>query len=104
MTSGGGGDTPIMTAIWNMYGEDGDDYSLELYEAGQKLERALAASRAEAEAKQAKIDALMLEYCPEDMTPEQYTNWLAHQIPDNSPETKAAIDAALTQRGAGEET
>jgi hypothetical protein len=28
---------------------------------------------------QAKIDALMLEYCPEEMTQEQLANWAAHQ-------------------------
>ena len=30
-------------------------------------------------AKQAQIDALMLEYCQEDMTPEQLENWGNHQ-------------------------
>lgn len=30
-------------------------------------------------AMQAKIDALMLEYCPKEMTPEQITNWGNHQ-------------------------
>lgn len=30
---------------------------------------------------QAKIDALMLEYCPEEMTPEQIKNWEKHQKP-----------------------
>lgn len=30
-------------------------------------------------AQQAKIDALMLEYCPEEMTPEQIANYEAHQ-------------------------
>ena len=28
---------------------------------------------------QARIDALMLEYCPDEMTPEQLANWAAHQ-------------------------
>jgi hypothetical protein len=28
---------------------------------------------------EAKIDALMLEFCPEDMTPEQRANWASHQ-------------------------
>lgn len=28
---------------------------------------------------QAKIDALMLEHCPEEMTPEQLANWESHQ-------------------------
>jgi len=33
------------------------------------------------DAKQAKIDALMLEHCPEEMTPEQVTNWEKNQKP-----------------------
>ena len=28
---------------------------------------------------QAKIDMLMLEYCPDEMTPEQIENWDNHQ-------------------------
>ena len=30
---------------------------------------------------QAKIDSLMLEYCPEDMTAEQVAEWEKHQVP-----------------------
>ena len=30
-------------------------------------------------AAQAKIDSLMLEYCPDEMTPEQIENWGKHQ-------------------------
>lgn len=30
---------------------------------------------------QAQIDALMLEYCPDEMTPEQIRNWGDHQVP-----------------------
>jgi hypothetical protein len=33
----------------------------------------------EVAALQAKIDALMLEYCPNEMTPEQVENWAKHQ-------------------------
>ena len=29
---------------------------------------------------QAKIDALMLEYCPDEITPEQIENWKRHQV------------------------
>ncbi len=35
----------------------------------------------ECEAKQAQIDALMLEYCPDEMTTEQIDNWEKHQKP-----------------------
>ena len=32
------------------------------------------------EAKQAKIDELMLEYCPDEMTEEQLDEWGKHQV------------------------
>jgi len=35
----------------------------------------------EIESLKAKIDALMFEYCPDEMTPEQLKNWEAHQRP-----------------------
>lgn len=37
--------------------------------------------------KQAKIDALMLEYCPDEMTPEQLEEWEKHQhvVPKSDP-------------------
>ena len=28
-----------------------------------------------------KIDELMLEYCPDEMTKEQMENWAKHQVP-----------------------
>lgn len=31
--------------------------------------------------KQAWIDALMLEFCPEEMTKEQVAEWVKHQVP-----------------------
>jgi len=31
------------------------------------------------EAKQAEIDRLMLEFCPDEMTEEQLNNWKQHQ-------------------------
>lgn len=31
--------------------------------------------------KQAEVDALMLEYCPSEMSQEQLDNWAAHQRP-----------------------
>ena len=33
------------------------------------------------QAKQAKIDALMLEYCPTEITKEQFEEWGKHQVP-----------------------
>lgn len=35
----------------------------------------------ERERMQARIDALMLEYCPDEMSEEQKRNWAAHQVP-----------------------
>ena len=43
---------------------------------------------------QAKIDALMFEYCPDEMTAEQIEAWGKHQRCATAKET-AAIDAAL---------
>ena len=40
-----------------------------------ELEAGLARDRAEVADKQAEIDRLMLEYCPDDMTPEQIAEW-----------------------------
>ena len=33
----------------------------------------------ELDAKQCKIDQLMLEYCPDEMTQEQFQEWAKHQ-------------------------
>lgn len=40
-------------------------------------------------AKQAKIDALMLEYCPDEMTPEQVVEWGENQKPASLEENEA---------------
>lgn len=37
------------------------------------------------DALQAKLDAVMLEFCPEEMTPEQMKNWERHQRPVPQP-------------------
>jgi hypothetical protein len=52
-----------------------------------RLQRDLAAA-------QAKIDALMLEYCPDMMTDEQWLNWEHNQQPVDAETEKAADDAA----------
>ena len=41
---------------------------------------ALEAVNKDNDALQAKIDALMLEYCPGEMTPEQIENWGNNQV------------------------
>jgi len=40
----------------------------------------IAELRAALAAAEAKIDALMLEYCPDEMTEEQTANWARHQV------------------------
>lgn len=42
-------------------------------------------------AQQAKIDALMLEYCPDEMTEHQRQQWEQHQMIAPSIETGAAL-------------
>lgn len=47
---------------------------------------------------QAKIDALMLEYCPDEMTQAQLDNWAAHQkavSPEEQEEINKIIDGSL---------
>lgn len=53
--------------------------------------------RTEVDALQVKIDTLMFEYCPEEMTPEQVDEWGKAQRPV-SPEVAAAIDATIKNR------
>ena len=43
------------------------------------------------EALQARIDELMLEHCPDEMTAEQKANWAEHQKPVDA-ELQAEID------------
>ncbi len=44
-------------------------------------ERDVLELRQQLAAKQAEVDALMLEYCPSEMSQEQLDNWAAHQRP-----------------------
>ena len=57
---------------------------------------ALRQLQEESAAKQAHIDRLMLEYCPDEMTPEQLAEWGRHQRPV-SPEVEAQVQAALAK-------
>ena len=59
----------------------------------RRLERELAA-------KQARIDELMQEYCPEEMTPEQLSAWERHQaLSPLSLEAREWIEAELAKGG-----
>ena len=66
----------------------------------ERAEARVAELEREAAAKQARIDALMLEYCPDEMTPEQVAEWARHQRPI-SEQAADAIDAALAAREGG---
>jgi hypothetical protein len=48
-------------------------------------------------AKQAEIDVLMLEHCPDEMTEEQLDNYDAHQKPVSESELPEAIRARATK-------
>lgn len=52
-------------------------------------------ARKDASSKQARIDALMLEYCPDEMTAEQIADWGAAQV---AAEPSPAIDAAMKEQ------
>lgn len=45
---------------------------------------------------QAHIDALMLEFCPDEMTPQQKANWAAHQVRSDVPEFNLGNTAQAT--------
>ena len=47
----------------------------------RKLRARLEKAGKDAASKQARIDELMLEYCPDEMTPEQIDEWAKHQEP-----------------------
>lgn len=47
--------------------------------------------------KQFKIDALMLEYCPDDMTPEQVKEWGESQLVADKREFVVELPQAITQ-------
>jgi hypothetical protein len=73
-----------------------------------ELEEALEASAALVGAKQAKIDLLMLEHCPDEMTKEQVAEWASHQVPAEWPkivvapkhgETWRTVRASLPEHG-----
>lgn len=59
-----------------------------------------ASLRGELAAKQARIDELMQEYCPEEMTPDQLDTWARHQqLSPLSPEAREWIEAELAKGG-----
>lgn len=65
-----------------------------------KIEAFALAVAAKADALQARIDELMLEYCPNEMTEAQKANWARHQKPASN-EQQAEIAAVLMGSNAG---
>lgn len=64
-----------------------------------RLQAELVAEKRKSDAKQARIDELMFEYCPDDMTREQLDEYARHQR-RVSPEEAAEVDRKLgIQRG-----
>ena len=45
-----------------------------------KLKERIKELELEVQLKQAKIDSLMLEYCPEEISKEQFDNWSKHKF------------------------
>ena len=66
--------------------------------SGANWKAAAESMEKHAESLQAKIDALMLEYCPEDMTPEQVEEWGRHQRAA-TPEQEVQIETARSSTG-----
>lgn len=62
-----------------MEGHLSDDYVVDKNGAWGSKSAALDWYRRELDAKQAKIDELMLEYCPDEMTEKQLVEWAKHQ-------------------------
>lgn len=65
----------LESRIW--YGSPGETLAIITEEQYNQARDAIAAIPV----LQAKIDALMLEYCPEEMTIEQVAKWMYHQQP-----------------------
>ena len=82
----------LPTLIAEIKGFSSDDYhtdealdkSLEFIEAALPHLQRLLTLEAKVEAKQASIDELMLEYCPDEMTEGQIKNWEKHQVKSSS--------------------
>lgn len=56
----------------------------------------LATMKQRAELAEAKVDRLMLEYCPDEMTEAQIEGWAKHQVPVDA-KTEALIDGAISK-------
>ena len=57
-----------------------------------------AEQNAENQALQARIDELMWEFCPNEMTPEQLAEWGKHQVPSTRDAGPSAFQGRTTRR------
>ena len=72
---------PRWTTSWpEWYGIEGNTQVVPASDYDALADRVEAVER-DAASKQARIDALMLEYCPDEMTPDQREEWARHQKP-----------------------
>lgn len=62
-----------LIAEQNRLNKERQEWALHTSEVIRSLNQQLAA-------KQAQIDELMLEYCPDEMTTEQLNEWAKHQV------------------------
>lgn len=60
----------------------------------RQLERELTAANARADSNQARIDELMMEYCPDEITGDQLEEWGKHQRLVTDAEVKASMDSS----------
>lgn len=98
----------IVERLRNLYVQDGTNYVQEAADGIERLRSSLQVAKENEQAtheankrmakelfeKQAKIDELMLEYCPDEMSSEQYAEWAKRQRPVST-EFSDQIESAL---------
>lgn len=91
---------PFGECVWCLKRER-DTLVAEQTQTGEYVERLLADHEEEKSklrrtiaARQAQIDRLMFEYCPDEMTEEQKQRWAQHQTPV-SKEAESRINSAV---------
>lgn len=72
-------------------------------DAMAECQQQLSFLRGDRDALQAKLDKVMLEYCPDEMTPEQKATWARHQQPVAALESEILEQCRLNGMGAERE-
>ena len=78
-------------------------FLIALHNAFPQLRDALTEQAREIEGLRAKRDALMLEYCPQDMTPEQRAGWTSSQRRTTPGPLQSIPDGILQANGKRDE-